>query len=85
MLHVTGESESELPRWEAAQPIRIFDVHLGNFVLPDERYHDLVRLIRESSKMLVAPIPSDAQVHLELCHLVGKGYFVLAHAWSIHC
>ena len=34
------------------QPIQIFDIRLGNFVLPDKRYHDLVGLLQESSKGL---------------------------------
>ena len=33
-------------------------------MLPDERCHDPLRWIRECSKMIVAPIPSDTQRNL---------------------
>ena len=51
------------------QPVRICDRCRGDVVPPDEKGHVPVRLIRESSDMLIAPIPSDVGRHVvELVH-----------------
>ena len=46
------------------QPVRICDRCRGDVVPPDEKGHVPVRLIRESSDMPIAPIPSDVGRHV---------------------
>ena len=66
----TDESKFELRPWGAVLPIQIFDKCLGNLLLADERYHDLVRLVRESSWILTDP--SDAQQNLSALLLLER-------------
>ena len=49
----------QLLPWGAAQPVPIWDRYREDVVPRGEQGHVPVRLIRESSKMLVAPIPFD--------------------------
>ena len=68
----TDETKFDLRPGRAVQPIRIFVVCLGNFVLPDERYHDLVRPHEEPTRVPVAPIPSDAERYLPELLLLAR-------------
>ena len=49
----------QLLPWGAAQPVPILDRYREDVVPPGEQSHVPVRLIRESSKMLVALITFD--------------------------
>ena len=54
-IHLTDKLKFQLPVWICDS------CGGGNFVLPDEQSHDPVRLMRESSNMLIAPIPPNAE------------------------
>ena len=74
----TDESEFELRPWRAVQPIQIFDKRLGNFVLPGKRYHYLVGMLQEFSKILVAQIPCGAARILSVLLLLERVDFARA-------
>ena len=63
-LHMSDKSIIHLLPWGAGQPVRICDSCRGDAVPPDEQGQVPVKLIRESSKMPVAPIPLDVERNL---------------------
>ena len=62
----------QLLPWGASQPVRTCDSVRGDVVPRDEQGSRPVRLIRESSKMLVAPFPFDADRNLFVLLLSSK-------------
>ena len=56
---VTVKLIVQLLPWEAPQPVRIFDIVRTDVETPGEQCHFAVRLIGESSKMLISLISID--------------------------
>ena len=70
-FHVTEKLIIQLLR-RAEQPDRICENYRGEVVPPTEQSHVCVRLIRESSKMLVALISFDAERRLIVLLLLQR-------------
>ena len=58
--------------WGAGQPVLICDSCRGDAVPPDEQDQVPVKLIQESSKMPVAPIPLDVKRNVSAVHLLQR-------------
>ena len=60
-LHFKSTVSSSFSSWKTLQRVRICDSFRGDVVSSGEQGHVPAKLIRESSKTLVAPIPFDGE------------------------